>query len=382
MGASARTRVHARPDRQDHWHALRVAAGLALPGALLLAAGRPELLVYSVFGSFTGTYGRGESGWLRTRHQIQAGLLLCAGVALGVTLSWLHASAWMLVVVEVAFATAGSVIADALRLRPAGPFFFIFAMGGVPLVLRGSNFEGLTPEGDRLVLWARRILADRDALEHEVTALRSGLTGELRLGVVPGAATRVALMADALCAKHPLVRVRIESSLRSVEILDRIRRFELDAGVVYDDGLQTDGLELTRLYEERYVLVAGDGLLRDAHDPIDWSEALSLPMCLLHKGMRDRDRIDEAAAEHGLAVSPRLEADSVATLLALVGTGRWAAIVARTWFATAAPPAGTRTVELQAPTLGSPVALVRGAGEPASLLARALAQVVARPDQP
>ncbi|MBN7572219.1 LysR family transcriptional regulator, partial [Mycobacteroides abscessus subsp. abscessus] len=56
--------------------------------------------------------------------------------------------------------------------------------------------------------------------------------------------------------------------------------------------------------------------------------------------------------------------------------------VARTWFATAAPPAGTRTVELQAPTLGSPVALVRAAGDPASLLARALAQVVAPPDQP
>ncbi|YCU36357.1 FUSC family protein [Mycobacteroides abscessus] len=137
MGASARTRVHARPDRQDHWHALRVAAGLALPGALLLAAGRPELLVYSVFGSFTGIYGRGESGWLRTRHQIQAGLLLCAGVALGVTLSWLHTSAWMLVVVEVAFATAGSVIADVLRLRPAGPFFFIFAMGATATVPAG-----------------------------------------------------------------------------------------------------------------------------------------------------------------------------------------------------------------------------------------------------
>ncbi|SIM77890.1 Transcriptional regulator, LysR family [Mycobacteroides abscessus subsp. abscessus] len=72
----------------------------------------------------------------------------------------------------------------------------------------------------------------------------------------------------------------------------------------------------------------------------------------------------------------------MATLLALVGTGRWAAIVARTWFATTAPPAGTRTVELQAPTLGSPVALVRAAGDPASLLARALAQVVAPPDQP
>ncbi|MGL5441384.1 MAG: LysR family transcriptional regulator, partial [[Mycobacterium] stephanolepidis] len=76
-----------------------------------------------------------------------------------------------------------------------------------------------------------------------------------------------------------------------------------------------------------------------------------------------------------------LEADSVATLLALVGTGRWAAIVARTWFATVPAPAGTRVVELQTPRLGSPVALVRTAGEPASLLARALAQTAAPLDQ-
>lgn len=247
---------------------------------------------------------------------------------------------------------------------------------GVPLVQRGSNFEGLTPEGERLILWARRILADRDALEHEVTALRGGLTGELRLGVVPGAATRVALMADSFCTEHPMVRVRVESSLTSAEILDRIRRFEFNAGVIYDDGLQTEGLEVTRLYDERYALVAGEGLLRDAVGPLDWAEVAGLPLCLLHKGMRDRDRIDEAAAAHGLTVSPRLEADSVATLLALVGTGRWATIVARTWFATAAPPAGARTVPLQDPELGSPVALVRTAAEPVPLLARALEATV------
>lgn len=137
MDASARTRPGARPDRHDHWHALRVAAGLALPGGLLLAFGRPELLVYMVFGSFTGIYGRGESGWRRTRHQLQAGVLLCAGVALGVMLSSLHARTWMLVAVEVVFATAGSVIADALRLRPAGPFFFLFAIGATATVPAG-----------------------------------------------------------------------------------------------------------------------------------------------------------------------------------------------------------------------------------------------------
>jgi DNA-binding transcriptional LysR family regulator len=51
----------------------------------------------------------------------------------------------------------------------------------VPLVRRGRTFRGLTPEGERLVLWARRIIADRDALKQEVTALKSGLAGQLQL---------------------------------------------------------------------------------------------------------------------------------------------------------------------------------------------------------
>ncbi|MUM17535.1 FUSC family protein [Mycobacterium sp. CBMA271] len=123
--------------RQDHRHAFRVAGGLAIPGAMLLAVGRPDLLVYIVFGSFAGVYGRLEPGRRRTRHQLQAGLLLSAGVALGVVLSTLHASTWMLVTVEVAFAATGSVVADMLRLRPAGPFFFLFATGATATVPSG-----------------------------------------------------------------------------------------------------------------------------------------------------------------------------------------------------------------------------------------------------
>ncbi len=44
----------------------------------------------------------------------------------------------------------------------------------VPLIRRGRKYEGLTPEGERIVMWAQRILADRDALKNEVSALRTG----------------------------------------------------------------------------------------------------------------------------------------------------------------------------------------------------------------
>ncbi|MEZ0051222.1 DNA-binding transcriptional LysR family regulator [Mycobacterium sp. MAA66] len=242
----------------------------------------------------------------------------------------------------------------------------------VPLVRRGQSFEGLTPEGERLVLWARRILADHEALIHEVTALQTGLTGELRLGVIPAASSTVALLTDPFCAEHPLVRVQLESSLRSATIVERIRRFELDAGIIYPDGQNTTDLLVTPLYQERQVLIAGGELLTSHPDPITWADALELPLCLLNTGMRGRQLLNDALAGRGLTATPRLESDSVVSLLAHVSTGRWASIVPQTWLQTLRPPVGVRVVPLDDPSVAATVALVTGATEPGSVLARAL----------
>ncbi|MFN6979327.1 MAG: LysR family transcriptional regulator, partial [Gemmobacter sp.] len=50
---------------------------------------------------------------------------------------------------------------------------------GVQLVWRGSRFQGLTPEGERTLDWARRITGDARALRDEMRARRSGLGGAL-----------------------------------------------------------------------------------------------------------------------------------------------------------------------------------------------------------
>ncbi|MGB7870182.1 MAG: LysR family transcriptional regulator, partial [Mycobacterium sp.] len=46
----------------------------------------------------------------------------------------------------------------------------------VTLINRGHSFQGLTAEGERLVVWAKRILAEHDAFKAEVRAVRSGIT--------------------------------------------------------------------------------------------------------------------------------------------------------------------------------------------------------------
>ena len=68
-------------------------------------------------GAFTGMYGRGEQGRPRIVHQVQAGGLLIAGEALGITLAHHQAPPWVLVAVGVVFAMVCSVLSDAVRLR-------------------------------------------------------------------------------------------------------------------------------------------------------------------------------------------------------------------------------------------------------------------------
>lgn len=117
------------PANNDHLPALRVAVSVAVPSLLLLVLGRPDLTIYAVCGALTGMYGRNERHQLRLRHQLQAALVLLSGVTIGVVLSISHLHGWWLVLVEAAFAGAGSVYSDRVRLKPNGPFFGILALG-------------------------------------------------------------------------------------------------------------------------------------------------------------------------------------------------------------------------------------------------------------
>ncbi|MEU9040537.1 MULTISPECIES: LysR family transcriptional regulator [unclassified Kitasatospora] len=248
----------------------------------------------------------------------------------------------------------------------------------VLLVRRGRAFEGLTPEGERIVLWAQRILADRDALRDEVDALRTGLSGRLRIGSVPTASGAVSLLTGPLCAAHPLVTVELSTDLRSEELLRQVRNFEIDAGITYLPEPGADDLRTLPLYEERYVLLTSlaDGLAR--HPRATWEEASRLPLCLLHAGMQGRRVLDEVFAGLGLAPTPRVETDSVASLFAHVRTGHWASVVPYAWLHVFGVPHGMQAVPLVEPVHGAPIGLVVAAREPGSVMARALLEVARR----
>ncbi len=247
----------------------------------------------------------------------------------------------------------------------------------VTLIYRGHTFQGLTPEGERLVIWARRILSEHDSFKAEVQAVKSGLTGTLRLGTVPTASTTAALPIEAFAAVHPLASIRLQTRLSSDELVRMIAEFELDAAIMGRDPADEAGLETVTLYEEEYLLVVPRELLPDRASTMAWTDAHRLPLVLLDQRMHSRRVVDQAFAAHGVVIEPQVETDSVASLHALVRTGRWASIVPRSWFYTRAAAPNSEVVVMPEPVARVEMVVAISAAEPGSLIARSFARTTA-----
>lgn len=196
---------------------------------------------------------------------------------------------------------------------------------GVMLVWRGSRYRGLTPEGQRTLDWARRIVGDSRALRQEMRAAREGLSGDLRLAVIPTALTLVADLTDGFTAAHPNVRFSVQART-SAEILALLENLQIDAGLTYLENEPLGRVTAVPIYSERYVLVAraGHELLSG---PVKWADLGDVPLCLLTPDMQNRRIINQHLAQAGVAITPRIESTSVVVLVSHVARSDWVTIL-------------------------------------------------------
>ncbi len=249
----------------------------------------------------------------------------------------------------------------------------------VPIVRRGNRFVGFTPEGERILMWAHRILAARDALAEDVGRMREGLGGRLRIGVIPTAVSTLALLTKPFCAEHPLARVWI-GSMSSIEIQRRLSEHELDVGVTYIDNEPLRHVRVLPLYRERYLLLtAADGPLAD-RESVTWAEAARMPLCLLSSDMQDRRVLDKVFRQVQVEPSPTVETNSVSALYSHVREGGWSAVIPHAWLYLFGVPKGTRAVSLSQPEMTKGIGLVIHDRDPEPILARALLDIAHRVD--
>ncbi|MDO9411806.1 MAG: LysR family transcriptional regulator [Pseudolabrys sp.] len=247
----------------------------------------------------------------------------------------------------------------------------------VPLIDRnGPRFQGLTSEGERVLIWAQRILADEEALTQELAEMRSGLSGVLRFGIIPAAMTVAPLITNPFCKAHPLVTLKVVSHT-SIEIQRGLEDGTLEAGMTYLDNEPLHHVRTLPLYKERYMLLTPVGGPFDGRAAVSWREAAGLPLCLLTRDMQNRRIVDRLFAEGG-AGKPRaaIETNSVLALIAHVGSGQWSSVIPQTYLSllgrSRSALSGFTTVPLVEPEASQSVGLLFQERDPLPPLARAL----------
>jgi DNA-binding transcriptional LysR family regulator len=197
---------------------------------------------------------------------------------------------------------------------------------GVLLVNRGSRFQGFTPEGERVLEWARRIVGDTRAMRDEIETLRLGLNGRLRIAAIPTALAMVAALTTPYREKHPNVQFTIWSRT-SIEILELLENLEIDAGITYLDNEPLGRVQTVPLYEEKYRLLTSADAPLGNRESVTWREVAEVPLCLLTPDMQNRRIIDGLLRGAGGESRPTLESDSMILLFSHVRTGRWASVM-------------------------------------------------------
>lgn len=195
------------------------------------------------------------------------------------------------------------------------------------IVKRGRSFAGFTPEGERILVSARRMLHEHECLQQDLHSGADSAAGHLVIGAVPTAMPIAARFAALLHERHPRIVPKLQS-ISSVALEAGLESLAIDIGLGYTervDAGRTPFLSLPQ-YEEHYFLLrraaqpGEQGLHRGP--PLSWAEAATLPLCLLGPEMHNRTIVDAAFAAAGLQPLPAIETNSILGLALCAAAGR------------------------------------------------------------
>jgi DNA-binding transcriptional LysR family regulator len=250
---------------------------------------------------------------------------------------------------------------------------------GVLLVERGQRFMGLTPEGERVLEWAKHVIADYEGLQQSLAETRRGLTGCLKIGAIPVTLPVISLLTTPFAKHHPHTQTVIRS-LTSVEIQRGIDELTLDVGVTYLDNEPLARVRRIHLYSEHYIFLTRMNASMQGRKTIPWLEAASYPLCLLTSDMQNRRIIDTHFREAGAEVHAAIETNSLITLWSHLKFGHWSTVVPGTFLSLIGDVDGLIPLALVEPDASHAVGLVASDRDPLAPTVRAFLDAAKRID--
>ena len=246
---------------------------------------------------------------------------------------------------------------------------------GVLIVERGQRFRSLTAEGELVLEWATRVLSDYDSLAQELSGMRTGLTGKLRIGAIPTTLPITGLITSPFSALHPGVTITL-LSLASIEIQRALEDFELDVGLTYLDNEPLSRVRTVPLYQEHYLFFTPRNSPFADRSTVTWREAATLPLCLLTPDMQNRRILDGHFREAGVHPDAIVETNSTITLYSHLRSGNWSTIMPQTIFYLIGEIEEVRAIPLVEPEARHTVGIIAPERDPLPPVARALLEMV------
>jgi LysR family transcriptional regulator, cyn operon transcriptional activator len=195
---------------------------------------------------------------------------------------------------------------------------------GVPLFDRMGRRLRLTTEGEEIVRRARRLLQDADSLRDRANAMKSGLSGTLRIGGSPQSIeTVLAPFARHFRRRYPSIEVHFVED-GGARIHDRL---EDGTAQIVLTSVSNEAFTARLLFPVCVVAVVGPAHPLGKQSSVEVADLADVPLLLLHKSFAARGWFD--AECHNADVNPQvlLESGAPATLMALAASGDGAAIV-------------------------------------------------------
>lgn len=242
---------------------------------------------------------------------------------------------------------------------------------GVPIVLRGQRYHGLTREGEHILKWAQRILEDCDSLRDDLSALSGAPEGRMILGVVPSALPAVPVLTELLRRRFPKLSFTVLSQ-SSTEIGRHLGEFAIDAGLTYLDNEPVEATAARPLYTERYRLLVRHDHPLAARETITWAEASDHPLCALTPDMQNRRIVDRAFASADRHPQPEVESNSMVNLCAYVQAAGLASVLPEALIGVLGRDGPIRAIPLIDPVVEHTIGVVALNREPMSPLVTAL----------
>jgi len=194
---------------------------------------------------------------------------------------------------------------------------------GVTIFERTNRSVEVTPIGEEILVYARQMMEQADAIQQLAIAYQDPLAGPLRIGVIPTLSPYLMpLILKPLKTQHPQMRLVLSEEITDL-LLERLRNHEIDAALLATEVEGAD-LQCLPLFDEPFWLAHPRKHELYDKEEITQADLDNTPLLLLSEGhclAKQAMEVCHMKARSEQGEMADLRASSLETLLQLVGAG-------------------------------------------------------------